>query len=456
MSFRMKTLTLLLILVPCLSFGQDLSILIQDAETKAPLPYANIYFKKLGLGASTNRAGLAYLDLTKLLDQDTMVISYIGYDLKELPYTKQVNKTLFKVGLVSSAEVLTEVIIESGQAPKPEKVIRKAIRNKGENYATAALIHEALYRETLQENGQYIQLNEALTKTYYSAYTNRRLNAKLWRDWYYEESYAFATNNNSNTRPLPKDLNAQQDQQIILAARHSKNWSKYGVEMLLMEDPFLLFTFDKIKYQYDFLNPSLLNHYQFQQENTEVIKGEDCYVISFIPKANKTWDSSRKNRNAVYIGRMYLTKASFALIKCQYKLAVDRKGTFFEGNMPLDYQVAVHYKKQGDFYTLDRIQLLETQKAAEKPNGESVVHTTTKSLFILATETTTAGTTAEELGFQTTRFLPGKYYQYNHNPDYWQTIQFPTFTQLSPGMIADLEAEQPLEIQFDHFRKEKK
>lgn len=454
MSFRMKTLILLLILVPCLSFGQDLSILIQDAKTKAPLPYANIYFKKLGLGASTNRVGLAYFDLTRLLDQDTMVVSYIGYDLKEVPYVKQVNEVLFKVDLVSAAEELTEVVIESVQGPKPGKVVRKAIRNKDENYAREALIHEALYRETLQENGQYIQLNEALTKTYYSAYTNRRLNAKLWRDWYYEESYAFATNNNSNTRPLPKDLNAQQDQQIILAARHSKNWSKYGVEMLLMEDPFLLFTFDKIKYQYDFLNPSFLNHYQFQQENTEVINGEDCYVISFIPKANKAWDSSRKNRNAVYIGRMYLTKASFALIKCQYKLAVDREGAFFKGDMPLDYQVAVHYKKQGDLYALDRIQVLETQKVAEKPNGESIVHTTTKSLFVLATEMTTAGTTAEELGFKRNRFLPTEYYKNNHNPEYWQTIQFPLSTQLSPGMIADLEAEQPLEIQFDHFRKE--
>lgn len=452
----MKTLILLLILAPCLSFGQDLSILIQDAKTKVPLPYANIYFKKLGLGASTNRAGLAYLDLTKLLDQDTMVISYIGYDLKELPYTKQVNETLFKVDLVSSTELLTEVVIESVQAPKPEKVIRKAMRNKGENYAAEALIHEALYRETLQENGKYIQLNEALTKTYYSAYTNSRLNSKLWRDWYYEESYAFATNNNSNTRPLPQDLNAQQDQQIILAARHSKNWSQYDVEMLLMEDPFLLFAFDKIKYQYDFLNPRLLNHYQFKQERTEVINGEDCYVISFIPKANKAWDSSRRNRNAIYIGRMYFTKASFALIRCQYKLAVDRKGTFFEGNMPLDYQVAVHYKKQGALYALDRIQLLETKKVAEKSNGESVVHTTTKSLFILATETVTADTTAEELGFKRTRFSPIEYYKNNYNPDYWQTIQSPTFTQLSPGMIADLEAEQPLETQFDHFRKEKK
>lgn len=445
--------------MPLFSFGQNLQILVQDAETKTPLPYANIYFKKSGLGASTNRGGIATLAIDKLLGQDTFVVSYIGYDLEELAFQKQsANKPLI-INLNSSAETLSEVVIEYIKPPKPEKIIRKAIRNTDENYSTQALIHEVLYRETLRENDQYIQLNEAITKTYYTAYPQKRLDGSIWKDWYYDESYAFNVDGNRYFFPLLKDFNTKEDQQIVMASRHSKNWSEYGIESILIGDPLLLFALDKIKYRYDFLNPAILNRYEFKHQEAELINGEDCYVISFYPKENKRRfriDQSRKNRNAIYIGRMYITKATFAVTKFEYKLAVERDFGFFEKKMPLDYQVEMNYKKQDGFYTIDQILFTETRKVDQKANGESVLHTATKALFVLNTETEAVSPVIDSLRFKSTRFSAIQFYKKNYNPDYWNTLQLPQKMHLAKEIKIDLEAKEPLTEQFNHFKKEEK
>ncbi|MEM6379877.1 MAG: hypothetical protein AAF705_16890, partial [Bacteroidota bacterium] len=397
--------------------------------------------------------------LSKLLERDTIVISYIGYDLKEFPFAKQKAGNQLEVNLSTSTETLTEVVIEYVNPPKPEKVIRKAIRKTDENYSNQALVHKVLYREILKEDDQYIQLNEAITKTYYTAYPQKKLDSRIWQDWFYDESYAFDIDGNRYFYPLLKDFNTKQDQQMVLASRHSENLSQYGIETVLIGDPLLLFALDKIKYQYDFLNPSILNRYQFKHEQEESVNGEDCYVISFYPKESKRRfriDQSRKNRNAIYIGRMYITKASFAVLKFQYKLAVERDFGFFENKMPLDYEVKMSYKKQDGIYMIDQIDFSETRRVSRKANGDAVLHTADKKLFILDTETEAVSPVADSLRFKSTRFSAIQFYRKNYNPDYWKTLQLPASVQLDKRIKADLEKREPLSQQFDHFIKEEK
>ncbi|GAB5553765.1 MAG: hypothetical protein Sapg2KO_33560 [Saprospiraceae bacterium] len=449
-SIKIRIIFLGFIFFPLFSFGQDLKILVQDAETKTPLPYANVYFKKSGIGISTNRIGVVSLDQSKLLSQDTMVVSYIGYDLQKLPYSKATISTPFEVNLSSSTELLSEVIFEYTKPPKPKKIIRKAIKNTDNNYSTQALLHEALYREITQEDGHYIQLKEAITKTYYTPYPQKKIATNFWEQW----STTVVNLPDSNRYAALESDDTKLDRQIIIAARHSKNWSKYGVETSLMSDPLLLYAFDKIKYQHDFLNPAILNRYEFKHEQAEEINGVPCYVLSFYPKSNLTRfkiDPSRKNRNAIYIGRMYLTKASFALVKFQYQLALDREISFYSKNIPLDYQVEMSYKKHQDFYIVDRIKLLETQSVAQKPNGESILHTTTKALFTLNTEAVSKENSITNLSFEMPRFSPIYYYKKNYHPDAWKHFQLPGSIQLAPKIKADLELQQALEEQFDHI-----
>lgn len=455
----MKHLLFIFLLLPFASFGQEIKIIVTDFVTNEPLPFANIYFKKSGVGASTNMAGIAYFKQASLLSQDSLVVSYIGYDKYMQFYSKNSQSNSIKVKLKSSSQLLSEVVAKYVKPPKPEKLIKAAIRNTSKNYSTKAAIHHSLYRETVEENGTFIQLNEAFVDTYYSGYPQKNLDRKIWRDWYYDDSYSFELEGNRFFYPLLKDFNTKADKQRIVASRHSDNLSKYDIETTLIGEPLLLFAFDKIKYQYDFFNTAILNKYQFEHQDTEIIDGESCYVISFYPKSTKhkfTVDQSRKNKFPIYIGRFYIAEESLALVKFQYKLAVDRDFGFFEKRIPLDYEVEMNYRKKGNLYSVKNIKFSETKRVGKKENGESILHVANKELYVLNTKTKNITPFADSLLFKSTKYSSIRHYKKNYNPEYWNDLELDSTLQLSEKLIADLEINQPLAQQFTANKTERK
>jgi len=48
-----------------------------------------------------------------------------------------------------------------------------------------------LYRESNKENGNFIQLNEAFVHTFYTGYPQKKLDRKIWKDWFYNDICAF-------------------------------------------------------------------------------------------------------------------------------------------------------------------------------------------------------------------------------------------------------------------------
>ncbi|MFT5777285.1 MAG: protease II [Crocinitomicaceae bacterium] len=455
----MRIILILLLIVPLGSFGQDLQILVTDSTTNAPLPFVNVYLKNSGIGASTDMEGSASFEQVNLLENDLIIVSYIGYNKLELAFSKNDVHSTLEIKLVPSDLLLPEVVINYVKPPKPEKIIRKAIKYTDKNYSNHDVIFNALYRETIDEDGTFIQLNEAITKTYYTGYPQKKLDPKIWQDWNYDESYAFELEGSHAFYPLLKDFNTREDQQTVVASRHSQNLSKHGIENTLIGDPLLLFAFDKIKYQYDFINPSILNKYVFKLEQTEDLNNESCYVISFHPKSSERKfrvDQSRKNKSAIYVGRMYITKESYALVKFQYKLAVERDFGFFNVRMPLDYQVEMDYKKQDGFYAIDHIKFTETKRVGKKDNGASILHTATKELYILDLETSDVTPFADSILFKSTTYSAIRHYKKNYNPDFWKTLKLPTHTEFSQKVRLDLELDKPLVEQFNSFKNEKK
>ncbi len=441
-----------------LSFGQSLQLTVIDSLTNESLPYANIYFKHSGIGATTNMKGQANFDLSELQATDTLVVSYIGYRTLGLPFSKNEPQAVSKIQLVPTDPVLEDVVIAYTKPIKPEKIIKNAIKSIPKNYPGQDVIYNALYRETIQEDGRYIQLNEAFVKTYYTSYPQKRLDPKLWQSRY-RNDYAFDLEGNYLFHPLLKDLNTANDKQAVVASRISENWSQHSILPSLIGGPLRLFAFDKIKYQYDFFHPPILHKYSFKHEQAEIVNGEVCYVISFYPKATtREFHSiqSRKNKSAIYIGRIYISKDNNALLKFKYQLAVDRDFGFFAKAMPLDYQVEMNYQKRGDHYFIDHISFEETKQVDKKDNGEAILHTASTELHVLDVQTENVKPFPDSTIFKSTIYSSLRYYRAHYNPSYWNSHPLPKQVQLPPKVVSDLSQKEPLQQQFARFKDPKK
>lgn len=84
---------------------------------KEPIPFANVYFKNSTIGATTDENGKFYLESKKT--ETVLVVSFIGYETKELNLLSSTTKNL-KV-ILQDGETLKEVVVVS----KPKKHLKK-------------------------------------------------------------------------------------------------------------------------------------------------------------------------------------------------------------------------------------------------------------------------------------------------------------------------------------------
>ncbi len=76
--------------------------IIQDAHTKEPVAFASVYFSGSGVGKTTDSAGNFTFNLSKF-STDTLVISYVGYQLYKLPVTDSFNNKTIVIAMQRAA-----------------------------------------------------------------------------------------------------------------------------------------------------------------------------------------------------------------------------------------------------------------------------------------------------------------------------------------------------------------
>ena len=129
-----KSLFLLIftILSPIIFAQTKVSGIVVD-NSNQPIPYANVIFKNSTQGTVTNEDGKFYLESEKTYK--TLQVSFMGFDTKEVPLTKEVNYN-FKVTL-SDGQKLKEVVVYAGKTSKKNNpaldILRKIWERKRKN-----------------------------------------------------------------------------------------------------------------------------------------------------------------------------------------------------------------------------------------------------------------------------------------------------------------------------------
>ncbi len=169
-----RLLTILVLIINISVFSQNKSVIsgtIINKENQESLPFTSISLKNHSVGTISNENGVFDFYIPKSMRNDTLVISFIGFNSYEIPVSSA--KSELKINLQPSNNVLDEVIISS---LNPLDYIKKALENIEDNYPQNPYQTLAYYREKFIENGAIINKEEAVFKTYYPSSTDSAKN----------------------------------------------------------------------------------------------------------------------------------------------------------------------------------------------------------------------------------------------------------------------------------------
>lgn len=128
-----RLFTIFLLFTVALGMAQTKVSGIVVDNKNLPIPFASVIFKGTTEGTVTNEDGRFYLESPKAYD--AIIVSFIGYQDKEMPLSKAVNYD-FKV-VLKETETLKEVVIYSGKTSKKNNpaldILRKIWARKKKN-----------------------------------------------------------------------------------------------------------------------------------------------------------------------------------------------------------------------------------------------------------------------------------------------------------------------------------
>ena len=135
---------------------------ITNIENDEPLPFAAITLVNYSIGTISNENGEFDFYIPKSKQNDTLSISFIGFNPYLIPL-KNINHSL-QIKLQPTDNFLDEVIISP---LTPLDYIKNALDNLKENYPQDPYQSLAYYREKFIENNEIIGKKEGVIKTYY-------------------------------------------------------------------------------------------------------------------------------------------------------------------------------------------------------------------------------------------------------------------------------------------------
>jgi CubicO group peptidase (beta-lactamase class C family) len=276
---KAPSLVFLLLLSPFFIFAQSETFTLNGKvldQNDNPLAYATVGIAHKRIGTVTNKAGEFSLKLSAASDNDTLLISLLGYEPQKLNIAilKPWNRNIIK--LIEKPVVLQEVVVKSID---PVQLIRTAIDNIPANYYNNPHITNGFYRIDTKKGDNHIMLSEAVFDIY---------------------NYGYDSDRKSRFR-LNKMRSIQDEQ------------ASHGLDLgLKPRNVFEYYIIKQISGSELFSKSGLKNH-QFRLQGIINYNGIEAYEISFDQK-----DGLKKS---LYKGKLYLDVNDLAFISIEFGLS---------------------------------------------------------------------------------------------------------------------------------------
>lgn len=302
----------------------EYSGVIVDEQSNKPLVFASIAVENSNISTITNTEGEFLLKVPASLKDGTAVISFLGYQQKEIPLD-QLKKSKNRIALAPSTIELSEINVT---LPKDAKaLVRKTLQKKGENNLNQEALMTAFYRETIKKRRKNVSLAEAIVTLYKEPYTS-----------------------------------AKRDKIKLYKARKNTDYTKLDTLALKLQGgPFNALYVDLMKYPEYIFSDNSIDMYSFSFGPSTTINDQPVYVVNFKQRS--------EIGEPLYYGKLFIDYKSQALTSAIYNLNVENKdlaSALFVRKKPKDvkvyptkaaYRVDYRHKNGKWYYGYSNVQL---------------------------------------------------------------------------------------------------
>jgi hypothetical protein len=254
---------------------------ILDSETKNPVVFANVILQGTSIGTVTNADGEFLIKAPANSDIRVLEISHIGYATKTINLT-ELDGDNASIMISSMTVPIEAVTVSYGN---PVELLLKAINNIPENYSVNPVMLKAFYRETIQQNRNYVGVAEAVLDIYKAEYANT----------------------------------AGADRPLIYKGRKSQDVRKMDTVIVKLQGgPYVSLMLDIAKNPHEILADELMDQYVFTYGGTTSVQDRQAMTIKFEPKKNIDIP--------LYRGNIFLDIENLAFIGMDFMMDEDRIG----------------------------------------------------------------------------------------------------------------------------------
>ncbi len=249
---------------------------IIDSKKKNSLPYASVSVQNKPLGTISNEDGDFLLKLHPQYIDDTLIISNLGYARMAVPASHLLEEDLILMEPVSIR--IREIKVT---ATTPEKLLENIRANRDNNYTSYSKLMNAFYRETVRQDGNYINVSEAVTEILKAPY-------------------------NSARNDLTRLIKGRQSPDI-----QPLNW----INFKLQGGPFTITQLDVVKMMETFIDKAYEDHYKYKISKVIWYNEVPVYVLAFEPVPGIDFHG--------YTGEIFVHRETFAVVYARYGLNRD-------------------------------------------------------------------------------------------------------------------------------------
>jgi len=249
---------------------------ILDQEYDEPVAYASISILNKAFGTITNKDGYFELKVPPKYRNEELVVSCMGYEQLVLQPDRLTDKPLLL--LLKPVNIrLHEIKV---RAIKPMWVMDQMLEHVAFNYANENSLMTAFYREVLMQDGDYINVSEAVIQLLKASYNQP----------------------------------SREDKIRFLKGRKSPDVEAFQwVDFKMQGGPYYTAQLDVVKTMDTFLNPDYWASYRYEAGAMIDYLGRPTYVVHFSPISKEDF--------LTYEGKLFVDQESFALVHAEFSLS---------------------------------------------------------------------------------------------------------------------------------------